>query len=362
MPYQNILITGTGCYIPPGIIKNLDFSGNVFFDINGSKFEGTGEEIREKFLAITGIAERRYISDDLVASDIGAKAAELAIEDAGIDREELDQIIVAHDFGDVRKHTIQTDTVPSLAARIKHALRIEKPSCIAYDIIFGCPGWIQGLIHAYSFMRSGMAKKCLVVGTETLSRVVDMYDRDSMIYADGAGACVVELVEDDKQAGILSHISASHTLKEAFYLYLGKSNIDESDPRIRYIKMHGRKIYEFALTHVPAAMKACLDHAGAAIDHVKKIFIHQANEKMDDEIIRRFYRMHRIKEVPPDIVPMSIHKLGNSSVATIPTLYDQVRKGTGEEKHHKLHEGDLILFASVGAGMNINALAYRYQG
>jgi 3-oxoacyl-[acyl-carrier-protein] synthase III len=362
MPYQNVLITGTGSYVPTGIITNKDFSRNIFYNDDGVAFETTHEEISEKFLAITGILERRYVSDDLVSSDIGAKAAAIAIHDAGIDKEEIDQIIVAQNFGDVRKNTIQTDTIPSIAARIKHILEIDNPQCVAYDVLFGCPGWIQGLIQAESFIRSGLARKCLVIGTETLSRVVDMHDRDSMIYADGAGACVLELKEGNSREGILSSSMASYTRKEAYYLYLGKSNYSGSDPKIRYIKMHGRKIYEFALTHVPQAMKTCLEKAGADISDVKKIFIHQANEKMDDEIIKRFYRMYNVKEVPKGITPMNIHKLGNSSVATVPTLYDQVRKREGEEKCHKLEKGDLIMFASVGAGMNINAIAYRYQG
>jgi 3-oxoacyl-[acyl-carrier-protein] synthase-3 len=231
---------------------------------------------------------------------------------------------------------------------------------VAYDVLFGCPGWIQGIIQSEAFMKTGMAKKCLVVGTETLSRVVDLHDRDSMIYADGAGACVLELVEGDKKEGILSSVSASYSKDEAYFLYLGPSNNEETDAKVRYLKMYGKKIYEFALTYVPQAMKTCLEKAGAEINDVKKIFIHQANEKMDFEIIKRFYRMFKIKEVPAGITPMSIHKLGNSSVATIPTLYDQVRKGQGEERHHLLQKGDLILFASVGAGMNINAIAYRY--
>jgi 3-oxoacyl-[acyl-carrier-protein] synthase III len=360
MSIDNILITGTGSYIPTEIITNKDFSGNEFYDLDGKAIEAEHDEISEKFQAITGIEERRYITDDLVSSDIGTIASLRAIEDAGIDKESIDQIIVAHNFGDVRKHTIQTDTVPSLAARIKHNLGISNPFCVAYDILFGCPGWIQGIIHAESFMKAGVAKKCLVVGSETLSRVVDLHDRDSMIYADGAGACVLDLVTGDQKQGILSSISASYSLHEAFYLYLGPSNNEESDPKVRYLKMYGKKIYEFALTNVPLAMKSCLEKAGAEIHELKKIFIHQANEKMDDEIIRRFYKLFKIKEVPAGITPMSIHKLGNSSVATIPTLLDRVRKGQGEDQHHMLHKGDLIMFASVGAGMNINAIAYRY--
>jgi 3-oxoacyl-[acyl-carrier-protein] synthase-3 len=358
--YNNILITGTGSYIPTRVVSNSDFAKNKFYDEGGKPFDIPHEEIAEKFKAITGIEQRRYVTDNLTASDIGITAAEEAIKDSGIDREQLDQIIVAHNFGDVPKDTIQTDIVPSLAARIKHGLGIKNNACIAYDVTFGCPGWIQGIIQAEAYMRSGQARKCLVIATETLSRMLDMHDRDSMIYADGAGAAVLEFVEGEKKEGILSHSMSSHTADEAYYLFLGKSNINHADEKVRYIKMHGRKIYEFALTHVPAAMKAAMDKAGASIEEVKKIFIHQANEKMDFEIIKRFYRLYKIRQIPENIMPMSIHLLGNSSVATVPTLYDNVIKGTSEEKH-ELNDGDLILMASVGAGMNINCIAYKYK-
>ena len=121
--------------------------------------------------------------------------------------------------------------------------------------------------------------------------------------------------------------------------------------------MHGRKIYEFALNHVPAAMKTALDKTGIPIGEVKKIFIHQANEKMDEAIIKRFYRLYKTP-VPEGVMPMSIHKLGNSSVATVPTLLDLVIKGNLENQ--SIEKGDIIILASVGAGMNINAIVYRY--
>lgn len=121
--------------------------------------------------------------------------------------------------------------------------------------------------------------------------------------------------------------------------------------------MKGRKVYEYALKNVPLAMKDCLDKAQIDIKDVKKIFIHQANEKMDEAIIKVLFKLYGIKEVPADIMPMSIHKLGNSSVATIPTLYDFVTKD--KMPGHHIEKGDVILFASVGAGMNINAVCYR---
>jgi 3-oxoacyl-[acyl-carrier-protein] synthase III len=104
-------------------------------------------------------------------------------------------------------------------------------------------------------------------------------------------------------------------------------------------------------------MKQCLDKSGIDIKDLKKVFLHQANEKMDDGIIRALYKLYGIKEAPEHIMPMNIHKFGNSSVATVPTLYDLVQKGKMD--NHSLEKGDVVLFASVGAGMNINAFSYR---
>jgi 3-oxoacyl-[acyl-carrier-protein] synthase-3 len=112
------------------------------------------------------------------------------------------------------------------------------------------------------------------------------------------------------------------------------------------------------MKYVPAAMKDCLEKSGVGIHQLKKVFIHQANEKMDDGIVKRLYQLYDIPKAPEHIMPMSIHWLGNSSVATVPTLYDLVLKEKVE--HHQVNPGDVIMFASVGAGMNINAVCYRY--
>jgi len=311
----------------------------------------------QKFEQITGIGERRYAPDNFNTSDIAASAAMLAIADSGIDAETIDQIIVAHNYGDVAKGTTQSDAVPSIASRVKHLLGIRNPACVAYDLLFGCPGWVQGLIQADAFCRAGLAKTCLVIGAETLSRVIDDYDRDSMIFSDGAGACIVEYKESDNTlAGILGTSSRSDCISEVSYINFGTS-YQGSDDSTRYIKMKGRKVYEYAVKHVPAAMKDCLDKSGVRIGELKKIFIHQANEKMDEAMVAAFYNLYGIQQAPGNIMPMSIHWLGNSSVATIPTLYDLVCKE--KVKDQQLHSGDVILFASVGAGMNINAVCYR---
>jgi 3-oxoacyl-[acyl-carrier-protein] synthase-3 len=352
------VITGTGCYIPDFVKTNRDFTGHSFYAEDNTALDIEPHIIVEKFRKITGIEERRYAASDIESSDMAAIAAKKAIDDAGCDPETIDQIIVAHNFGNVTKHTIQTDVLPALASRVKHALKIKNPSCVPYDILFGCPGWVQGVIQTDAFFKSGIAKKCLVIGTETLSRVLDIYDRDSMIFSDGAGACVLEAKDSaETRSGILGYSVQSHCDDEVGYLNMGKSYYPDSDPRIRYIKMEGRKVSEYAMKYVPQAMKICLDKSGVNIHELKKIFIHQANEKMDEAIIKELYKLYGIADAPGNIMPMSIHNLGNSSVATVPTLFDMVQKGLMPE--HKLQVGDVVLFASVGAGMNINAVCYR---
>lgn len=358
MPGLRTVITGTGSFIPSNIKHNSDFAGQEFFGEDHEKITTSPHEIVEKFRDITGIEERRYADDNMNASDMAVIASQRAIADAGIDPETLDQIIVAHNFGNVVNHTIQGDTLPALASRVKQALGIRNPACVAYDILFGCPGWIQGVIQADAFIKSGIAKKCLIIGTETLSRVIDKYDRDSMIFSDGAGATVVEAREgDENSSGILASAVQSHCVDEAYYLHFGKSYHPHADNDTRYIKMKGRKVYEYAIKHVPLAMKDCLEKCGIPVTGVKKFFLHQANEKMDEGFIKVLYKLYGLKDIPHDIMPMSIHKFGNSSVATIPTLYDLVKHE--QLGSHEIEPGDIVMFASVGAGMNINAICYR---
>ncbi len=352
---MGIKITGTGSYIPDEIEKNEDFVNHQFLNGDGAQIQYPTDVIIDKFKKITGIEERRYASPEQNASDLAFLSAEKAITNAGIDRETLDYIIVAHNFGDVDINSAQADTVPSLASRVKHKLGIHNPYCVAYDVLFGCPGWIEGVIQAHAFIKSNMAKRCLVIGAETLSRVIDKHDRDSMIYSDGSGAVILENTEES--GGVISSVSASYTFEESNFLFFGKTYNNTASDNNKYIKMYGRKIYEFALNKVPQAMKACLDKTDFTITDLKKILIHQANEKMDEAIVKRFYGLYN-QEIPDGIMPMSIQKLGNSSVATIPTLFDLILKGKIENQ--TIQKGDILLFASVGAGMNINALLYQF--
>ena len=351
------IITATGRYIPEDIVPNQAFINHAFYEKNGERLTRETSEIISKFKDITEIEERRYAQPNQVASDLGYLAALDALESSGTDPETLDYIIVAHNFGDIPFGNTRLDAIPTIAAKIKNKLKIRNPDCIAYDIPFGCPGWLQAVIQADYIIRSGDAKKILVIGTETLSRVTDPHDRDSMIYSDGAGAALLEASAETGK-GILAHKAQSHTSCEAYFLYSGKSSNPEYEGDDLFIKMDGRKIYEYALTNVPLVVKAALDKAGLGLKDVKKVLIHQANGKMDEAILKRLFKLYRAEEIPQGIMPMIISRYGNSSVATVPTLLDLILKNDLEG--HQIDEGDVVLLASVGAGMNINAIVYRF--
>lgn len=351
----NSIITRTGSYIPTLKIPNRHFLAHDFYGADGIKIEKSNDEIIAKLQEITCINERRYVTDELNTSDIAFLAAKQALD--GIDRESLDYIIVGQNLGDVRPDNIRTDMVPSIAARVKHKLKIKNPYTVAYDVPFGCPGWLHGMILADYYLKSGDTKKVLVIGAEILSRVTDPHDVDSMIYADGAGAALVEATDQD--AGILSHVTRSDTLENAYLLWIGKSYNPNYNGDELFIKMHGHEIYKYSVRTVPKVVKKSLDEAEVTLTDVKKVLIHQANQKMDEAILERLFKLYNIKNIPDNIMPMTISWLGNSSVATLPTMFDLLQRGKLD--NHKLHSGDIVVFASVGAGMNINSMVYRMQ-
>lgn len=351
------VIAGSGRYIPERIIKNEQFLQSEFFDSAGERIKKANPDIIDKFRQITEIEERRYVDDKYVTSEIGFFAARDAIRSSGTDPESLDYIIVAHNFGDVKKSNPKSDFVPSLASRIKCQLGIKNPFTVAYDLPFGCPGWLQAVIQADYYLKSGDARKALIIGAETLSRVSDPHDIDSMLYSDGAGAVILERHESEEPVGILGHITRSDTFQHAHLLRMEKSYKPDYGSDDIFLKMNGRKLYEYALSTVPQVVKDCIDKAGIPVSEIKKVLIHQANAKMDDAILLRLFKLYGIENIPGNIMPMTIAKLGNNSVATIPILYDLLLKG--ELDGHALSSGDFCVFASVGAGMNVNAMAYR---
>jgi 3-oxoacyl-[acyl-carrier-protein] synthase-3 len=408
------IITGSGSYIPTVRVPNSAFLSTDFYTPNG-EFEPYTDgpnkgkrkptrEIVEKLGEITGIKERRYVTPNLVTSDISALATKDCIESSGSDSENYDFLIVAHNFGDVDAYNRRSDFVPSLASRVKRKLGIKTPKMIVHDTPFGCPGWVMGLIQADSYLKSGNAKSGLVSGAETLSRVSCHADKDSMIYADGAGTVEVISYGAKEEAGILSHASRSDASE---LLRMAKSY----DPNYRgeelFLKMDGHELFKYALKNVAGVVKESLDRAGLGIENIDKILLHQANDRLDYKIAEKLFKLYGIKpdeELIRSIMPMTISWLGNSSVATLPTLYDLLVKSKFDNpnsepiqvpdvfngnplvpevirdalarggsfvsennnlerkinnSNHTINPGDLLVFASVGAGMNINSIVYR---
>ena len=329
----------------------------TFYDAEGKKLTKSNEEVIRKFSDITGIFERRYVTDDLVASDIAYFAAKEALDSANIDGETLDYIIVAHNFGDIKADNRRSEFVPALASRVKQRLGIKNSNAVGYDLPFGCAGWLQAMIQADFYIRSGAATRILVIGAETLSRIADPHDRDGMIYADGAGAVIVEARESKTPVGILSHCAHTYATEHAYVLRMGASNNPDYPENHLFLKMQGRLLYEHALKEVPQVVKESIERAGASIGDIDKILIHQANTKMVDSILKRLLEEYGIKKLPENIMPLTISWLGNSSVATLPTLYDLLIKGKLE--NYVLKKGSTIVLVSVGAGVNINSMVYK---
>lgn len=352
-------IIGTGSYLPSKIVGNRDFMDNQFFDGTTKKpFDKSNEEIIQKFQEITNIDERRYAADNQLTSDLAVLAVQDACNSSGVSLDSLDFIIVSHNFGDIKEKNVRIDVLPSLANKVKMKLKIQNPACICHDVISGCPGWTQSMIVADAYIKSGTMKRGVVVGADVLSRISDPHDRDSMIYADGAGATIVEGVESDSPTGLISHASRSDSADYAKLLTLGSSNNPNTPGNELWIKMSGHKLYIYAIKTVPLVVKESIEKAGIHLKDIKKVLIHQANEKMDEAILRGVFKLYGETQVPKGIMPMTINYLGNSSTATVPTLLDLVAKN--KINGHKIKEGDYIVLCSVGAGMNINSIVYKW--
>ncbi len=351
------VIVGTGSYIPPTVIPNSFFLDKEFFDPStGKKFETPNEEIIRKFNEITNIEERRYAEPDQATSHLATFASEDAITSSNFDREKLEFIIAAHNFGDIYPETYRSEQVPAIANRVKLGLGIKNTNVLTHDVNAGCPGWTTAMIVANAYIKSGMFKCGLVVGSDLNSRVSDPYDRDRMIFSDGSGAVIVQAVESETPVGILSQASRSDN--DPVMLKMGVSLNPNYHGTELNIRMAGHKVYAYALSAVPGVVKESLDKAGLHLTDIKKVLIHQANEKMDEAILQRVFKLYGIKEFNPDVMPMTIRTLGNSSTATVPTLLDLILKNKMED--HAIESGDHIILTSVGAGMVINSIVYRF--
>lgn len=343
--------------MPERVIENSYFLDRQFMDENGVVNPKPVEEIVAKLEAITGIKSRRYISEKGDSVPLMVAAAQNAIADAGIDKNQVDGIIVAHNAGNMLEGMDGFHTVPNMAALLKNRLEITNYDCTAYDILFGCPGWLQGIIQAHQAIQMGDATHVLVVGIEVASRLLDPFDLDAMILADGCGAAIISKAENTTE-GIISYATYSHAQEDIACIYLDKSyNKALTAPTL--FKMNGKDVYKYATVWVPKVIKKALDKAGLDASDVDLFLFHQANGKMLHAFANNLAQMYKIEGLSFEgKIPTTIDFTGNTSVATIPTMLDLIRKG--ELENYEIRPNMKVVLASVGAGMHCNAIVYQF--
>lgn len=354
---MSIVINGTGTELPERLIKNDYFLEHQFMSPDGVPNPKPQAEIIEKLEAITGIKERHYISEKGDSSPLMQNVAKKTIEDSGLDKNDIDGIIVAHNAGNMLEGTAGFHTVPNMAAILKNKLAISNHECFAYDILFGCPGWIQGIIQAKQAIEAGDATNVLVLGIEVASRLLDPHDLDSMILADGCGAAIISK-SDDSDRGIISSATFSHAQEDLMCIYLDKSNNPDLELPTLF-KMNGKDVYRYATVWVPKVIKKALDKAGLDSDDVDMFLFHQANGKMLHAFANNLAEMYGKEGGSFEgKIPTTIQFTGNTSVATVPTMLDLIlKKQLGD---YEIKKGMTVVMASVGAGMHCNALVYKF--
>ena len=326
-------------------------------DQNGVTNPKPQADIIAKLEQITGIRERGYISEKGDSVPLMVDAALAALNDWGQDKNLIDGIIVAHNAGNMLEGRQGFHTVPNMAALLKNRLGITNYECFAYDLLFGCPGWLQGIIQAHQAIQMGDAKHVLVVGIEVASRLLDPHDLDSLILADGCGAAVISGTTDE-QVGIISYATYSHALDDISCIYLDRSYNKEIEAPTLF-KMNGKDVYKYATVWVPKVIKKALDKAGMDVSEVDMFLFHQANGKMLHAFANNLAQMYGVQGLSFEgKIPTTIEFTGNTSVATIPTMLDLIRKN--ELANYNIKPGDTVVFASVGAGMHCNALVYQF--
>ena len=311
-------IIGIGSYVPDTVVTNQDLM----------KFLDTDDAwIRER----TGICERR-VSKDMGTCGLAIDAAKRAIDDAGIDPKEIDLIVLATSSGD--------RAFPAAAMDVQAA--IGAVNAVGFDITAACSGFIFGLHIAHSFFAAGIYKTALIIGAETLSKVVDWTDRGTCIlFGDGAGAAVVRASE----TGIIRTLMGSDGTKgwtlECQARNLGNC-VNGIKPELGFMKMDGKEVFKFAVRKVPEIVAQILEDAQMDPEEIKYFVLHQANFRILEAASRRL-------KVPMDRIPVNIDRYGNTSAASVPILLDELKRDG------KLERGDKLVLAGFGSGMTWGA-------
>lgn len=314
---MSIKIMGTGSFLPENVVTN-DFLATIM--------DTSDEWISSR----TGIRERRLVKTE-TTTEMSVNAAKRALADAGVSAEELDLIVVG---------TLTADHfTPSAACEVQAA--IGASNAVAFDINAACSGFIYGMNTAYAYMKSGMAKKALVIGVETLSKIMDWTDRSTcVLFGDGAGAVVLGNTEESL-GDILGFELGTDGAKGMVLSCKNRLNnnpLVNNPKELDYVHMDGQEVYKFAVTTVPASIHHVLQEAGLKPEDIKYYLLHQANIRIIQSVSKRLH-------VPMERFPISLDHCGNISAASVPILLDEVNK------KGMLNKGDKLVMSGFGGGL-----------
>jgi 3-oxoacyl-[acyl-carrier-protein] synthase-3 len=321
-------ITALGCYTPPRVLTNQDLERMV----------ATSDQW---ILERTGIRERHIADPSVATSDLAYEAARIALAQRGIAPEELDTIIVC---------TVTPDMMfPSTACLVQD--RLGAKGAWGFDLIAACSGFVYGLTTAANLVQAGSAKKVLVIGSDTMSRIIDYTDRATcVLFGDGAGAMLIEPGADGEGfIGFLNEIDGSggDYLKMPAGGSRMPSSIETVENRLHYVKQDGQQVFKYAVRKMYEVCRDLLAQHGLTAQDVKVMIPHQANRRIITAAADRL-------GIACDRVIINIDRFGNTTAGTIPlATQDAIDQG-------KLHKGDLVLFAAVGAGFTVGANLWRW--
>jgi 3-oxoacyl-[acyl-carrier-protein] synthase-3 len=323
-----VIISALGCYAPPGLLTNHDLERMV-------------ETSDEWIVSRVGISERHIAPPGMASSDMAVEAARAALDQRGISASEVDAVIVC---------TVTPDMMfPSTACLVQDRLGIK--GAWGFDLVAACSGFIYGLTTAAHLIRAGTHQRVLVIGSDTMSRIIDYTDRNTcVLFGDAAGAMLLEPSENgDGFIGFLNEIDGSGG--EYLMMPAGGSRMPASAETVKnhlhFVKQDGPQVFKYAVRKMHEACCEILRRHGLGIQDVKLLIPHQANRRIIEAAAQRL-------GMDCDRVVINIGHYGNTTAATIPlATRDALMQG-------KLHKGDIVLFAAVGAGFTVGVNLWRW--
>lgn len=317
------VILGSGSALPAKVVTNAELAQRV---------DTTDEWIVER----TGIRQRYIAGEGETTSSLATEAARAALEDAGIDAKSIDLIVLATATPD--------NTFPATATKVQNALGCN--GGIAFDVAAVCSGFLYALTTADSLLRTGTAKRALVIGAETFSRILDWEDRTTcVLFGDGAGAVVLEAseAEDSKGAGLLgSRLHADGAQHDLLYVDGGPSTTQT----VGHLRMRGREVFRHAVVNLAEVLGEVLEDSGVSVDEIDWVVPHQANKRILDATAKKL-------GIASEKVIVTVDQHANTSAASVPLAFDVARRDG------RIKSGDLVMFEAMGGGFTWGACLAR---